>query len=69
MSIKNIEKLRSGSELKDFTDYCVGHPDERFWQALRNWSEFEYIFASNKTVENTYDSPVIDTYYIGAKVK
>lgn len=29
----------SGSELaKDFLDYCLKHPEQRFWQALRNWS-------------------------------
>jgi hypothetical protein len=29
--------------LKDFTKYCFKHPEERFWQALRNWSECNQI--------------------------
>jgi len=34
---KNIELLQ------DFAEYCVNHPDERFWQALRNWSGYSYV--------------------------
>jgi len=31
--------------LSDFVDYCRRHPGERFWQALRNWSEVYKIVA------------------------
>lgn len=33
--------------LKSFTEYCNKYPEERFWQALRNWSGVPFIFASN----------------------
>lgn len=33
--------------LDDFTKYCNANPDERFWQALRNWSEYSFIGVSN----------------------
>ena len=23
--------------LRDFTSYCIDHPEQRFWQALYNW--------------------------------
>ena len=36
---KNKEKLVS------FIRYCLDHPDERFWQALRNWSGYYFIFG------------------------
>jgi hypothetical protein len=29
-------------------NYCKAHPDERFWQALRNWSGFHFIMGVNK---------------------
>jgi hypothetical protein len=32
-----FKNLRSGECLRSFVDYCIKHPEERFWQALRNW--------------------------------
>ena len=29
--------------LDSFVAYCQQHPEERFWQALRNWSRANYI--------------------------
>ena len=29
--------------LLDFFEYCLNHKDERFYQALRNWSGADYI--------------------------
>ena len=28
--------------LKDFTEYCKAHPEERFWQSLRGWSGLSF---------------------------
>lgn len=36
---------RNSIILSDFIEYCREHPDERFWQALRNWSGRSFIFA------------------------
>lgn len=36
---KNKEKLAS------FIKYCLDHPEEKFWQALRNWSNYYFIFT------------------------
>jgi DNA-directed RNA polymerase subunit RPC12/RpoP len=38
---------KSKSTLASFERYCVRHPHERFWQALRNWSGYGFIYASN----------------------
>jgi hypothetical protein len=39
---------RNSKLLESFVTYCRQHPDERFWQALRNWSgAFNFIFASH----------------------
>ncbi len=41
---------RNGKTLFDFVCYCIQHPDERFWQAIRNWSGYAFV-------EVTEDSP------------
>lgn len=33
--------------LASFINYCALHPEERFWQALRNWSGHDFIVATN----------------------
>lgn len=47
--------MKSKKLLESFEDYCHEHPDERFWQALRNWSEYNFIYGSNLTnFEDTF---------------
>lgn len=41
---KNIDLLRS------FIAYCVSHPDQRFWQALRNWSGHNFIYVGSHAI-------------------
>lgn len=38
---------RNSEVLADFVKYCEAHPDERFWQALRNWSNHSFVYVSN----------------------
>lgn len=38
---------KNSKVLDSFVEYCNNHPDERFWQALRNWSGFPFIMATN----------------------
>ena len=43
--------------LKSFTAYCNKNPDQRFWQALRNWSEYVAIhgvIADDKAEDTFY---------------
>lgn len=56
MTTRNSEALRS------FIDYCVDHPAERFWQALRNWSGYQLVLVSNDS-DPDRDPSVIDTYF------
>lgn len=53
---------KNANQLKSFTDYCAAHPDERFWQALRNWSEYTFIFGS---CADSFDdlTKLHDTFY------
>ena len=38
------DKTHNSEVLASFAEYCKEHPDERFWQALRNWSGYPFIF-------------------------
>ena len=51
---------RSAAALGSFVTYCRNHPSERFWQALRNWSRWNFILGSN-----TWDgAATIDTFNV-----
>ena len=41
----SMTRSKNNRLLKDFTAYCKQYPEERFWQALRNWSEHSFIMA------------------------
>jgi len=46
--------------LKSFTDYCLEHPQERFWQALRNWAKVGFIYTSEAA---SATDKLHDTFY------
>lgn len=50
--------------LAEFTEYCKEHPGERFWQALRNWSQ-----ASAVWYEYRDSGQQKDTFYWNNKDK
>jgi len=33
---------RNVETLTDFVKYCEAHPEQRFWQALRNWNQLNH---------------------------
>lgn len=41
-------KSKNEKQLQDFVIYCQNNPSERFWQALRNWSGYGFIYGSNE---------------------
>lgn len=50
--------------LQDFTKYCLKHPEERFWQALRNWLKVDYILVAKLSLnEKDRWEDEEDTYY------
>jgi len=59
-------KLHSEKLLTSFIRYCIKHPDERFWQALTNWSGFSFIFGSKSNSFEDY-SNLTDVYYMKGK--
>ncbi len=57
-------KNKNSEQLKSFTAFCTEHPEQRFWQALRNWAEVGYIFTADgsKMGDDTYKN-LRDTFY------
>ena len=47
--------------LEEFVKYCWDHPDQRFWQALTNWSGVSYLVSSDLPFCGHCDSQ--DTFY------
>ena len=37
--------------LDSFTKHCEENPSERFWQALRNWSDYNFIYGSDDLIK------------------
>ncbi len=59
-------KTKNSKLLKEFYNYCQKHPKERFWQCLRNWSGFSFIYVTN---EPTREGETFDTFYFEEKSK
>lgn len=49
---------RAVKAAESFLAYCKANPDQRFWQALRNWSKFNFVGVSINP-----GGPYADTYY------
>ena len=48
--------MKSKKLLLDFINFCIQYPELRFWQALRNWSGFNFINASYEKCEQCEDT-------------
>ena len=63
-------KNRNKKVLDDFITYCESHPNERFWQALRNWSGYDFImgwYADEFDFNKAREMGLEDTFYHEAK--
>ncbi len=58
-----LGNMRSREVLEDFENYCFENPEGRFWQNLRNWSEFTFIFGS----KDSEGGDLKDTFYFEGK--
>ena len=55
--------------LQDFTEFCKQHKELRFFQALRDWSDYAFIYGSNIPIHKIEIEPepgnlLTDTYYL-----
>lgn len=56
--------IRSEKTKQEFIKYLEEHPEERFWQAVRNFSNYAFILASDYPPSQEGQ---IDTFYIEEK--
>ena len=57
-----MSAMKNSELLQDFVRYCEQNPEQRFWQALRNWSG-----ASIVSVTEKIGGEPKDTYYFEGK--
>jgi hypothetical protein len=60
-------ETRNSKLLKDFTTYCLSNPDQRFWQALRNWAGVAFIYFSDNFLNTQENCHTEDTFYLEDK--
>lgn len=63
--MKVVHGTRHGRVLHSFFLYCAEHPNERFWQALRNWAGWPFVWVSDR-LDDSETGPagnVRDTFY------
>jgi hypothetical protein len=54
---------RNSEVLASFVAYCTAHPDQRFYQALLNWSGVPFILVSDRPAhEGIVTATVTDPY-------
>ena len=49
--------------LEQFITYCEDHPEQRFWQALRNWSGQQFILTGKGDITDPTNFDYVDTFY------
>jgi hypothetical protein len=67
LEIPNVKKgdVMNKETLNDFVKYCEENPKQRFWQALRNWSGFKFVWVSDS---NMINDTLQDTFYFENKI-
>lgn len=61
---------KNSKQLADFREFCVTHPELRFWQALRAWSGFGFILkADGRDIVSDEWADVRDTFYFEGRNK
>lgn len=53
---------RNSELLESFVKYCQEHPEQRFWQCLRNWCGWSFVLVSSESNHGDIDD-IRDTFY------
>ena len=48
-------------QARAFLDYCIEHPEQRFWQAIRNFTNHNFVYVSEQ--DHSQVEGLHDTYY------
>lgn len=58
--------MKSKALLASFTAYCEANPEQRFWQALRNWAGWPFVLVAGDLDDTKGSYGVLnwrDTFY------
>jgi len=55
--------MKSRKLLSNFIKYCMDNPNQRFWQALVNWSGYGRIFVLKMGIVINYNDELEDVFY------
>lgn len=59
-----IKSTRNSKQLASFVNYCLKNPEQRFFQALRNWAQVAFILkAKGYDFERGTYTDIEDTFY------
>lgn len=61
-ALRRVIKDRSGEVKVEFIKYMIDHPNERFWQSVRNFSGSSFVLFST-----SIDKNIKDTFYMEGK--
>jgi phage terminase large subunit GpA-like protein len=64
-----VIKSKNQKVLNNFIKYCQENPDQRFYQALRNWCGYSFVLRTNTNswALDKHKLQIEDTYYIEGK--
>lgn len=54
---------RNSELLESFVKYCQEHPEQRFWQCLRNWCGWSFVLVSTDSNHIAEIEDIRDTFY------
>jgi len=54
--------------LVELIAYCQAHPEQRFWQAVRNWANVSHLFIGELDMKTLKPINLKDTYYFEEKL-
>lgn len=64
-----MSAVRSEKTKADFVRYLAAHPQERFWQAVRNFSNYNWVLVTNELPNIELRRMTHDTFYWEEKDK
>ena len=72
MQCLNLLKMnKNKDDLDSFVHYCNRHPEQRFFQCLRNWSDNKFMLVTDSSISAmiSMDVGCKDTFYFEGRNK
>jgi hypothetical protein len=57
-----MSETRNSKTLASFVAYCKANPQQRFWQALRNWAGYNFVCVRDSEPWDGWGNNCLDTF-------